>query len=106
MLRRVAGEVTSCWLNWAAPSLWRAPHQRLQAGLLGAILNQGHQANIGAIVMPQWVQKKGHLFQKEYDSLQLLATNQVNTDGIWSLVYKDGVADERSERPRMPLFRL
>ena len=72
----------------------------MQAGVLGAILNQANQLNIGAFITPAWVPKKGHLFQKEYDCLQMLASNHVNTDNIWSLLYKDGVADERSERPR------
>ena len=89
-----------CWLNWAAPALQRAKMQKVQAGMLGGILNQTSQTNLGSVVIPSFVQRRGTLYAKEYLALQMLANNNVNTDIGWPLMYKCSL-DERSERPSM-----
>jgi len=59
-------KVVISYLNWAAPCLWLALDQKVQASLMGALVNlHGCHMNLGALLLPNYVREKGTLWRAE-----------------------------------------
>ena len=94
-----------CLLNWAAPNLFEAHHQRNQAGLLGGLVNSTMNPCVGLALVPSFGFKKGKLHVVENQCYELLASMNVNLDHTAVLPFQ-GRTDERETRPLVQILRV
>ena len=101
-LHRLAKEeiVAVAVLNWSAPSLIPAAHQRTQAALLGAMVNGHGPRNgtcLGVVFPPSHAYQHGHLWKSEENANKALANAKSNLDQGFALPFLSR-ADERDQR--------
>lgn len=82
-------------LNWGAPCVFPAEHQRIQAALAGGIVNQ--RSNVGLYIAPSYCRTRGTGHKQEKACQETLAGNNLNLDEPFVLPYK-GKNDERERR--------
>ena len=83
-------------LNWAAPGAYRSKVQKWQKEVLGQALTELPGA-IGVLLSPVYYHKKGNRWACEQAHLQMLSSENINTDRMAALLYK-GRRDERDSR--------
>ena len=83
-------------LNWAAPGAYRGKVQKWQKEVLGQALAQ-LPGSIGVLLSPVYYNKKGNLWACEQAHLQMLSSENINTDRMAALLFK-GRRDERDAR--------
>jgi hypothetical protein len=81
-------------LNWAAPSTVSANMQRIQAEMLGVLVNTPEAANMGIMVSPTYARQKGMLWKIINACSEKLSKSNVNVDLSFGLLY-DCRADAR-----------
>jgi len=84
-------------LNWAAPGAFRSKTQKWQKEVLGRGLASMPGA-LGVLLSPVYYHKKGNLWACEQALLQMLSSENINTDRMAALLFK-GRRDERDSRP-------
>ena len=84
-------------LNWAAPCLFPAEHQRLQAQLAGAFVNQPDREVIAAFIAPVYCRTRGAAHKQEKICFDALSSSNLNLDDQFVLPFK-GKNDERERR--------
>ena len=89
-----------CVLNWAAPTLLTAEGQRQQASVAGAVVNKPESCNMGILLTPGHVNKKGQLWKEEEDSRMLVVNNNINSDLHFAMGF-DGRNDARDQRTQI-----
>ena len=87
-------------LNWAAPSLWPAVSQKVQANMMGSVLCAPGRLAIGGVVMPTYSHKKGSMVHMEEAAAKALQNNNLNLDGMFFLPF-NGRTDQRELRLAM-----
>ena len=83
-------------LNWAAPGAYRAKVQKWQREVLGEAMVQTPGA-IGVLLSPTYYHRRGNLWACEQAHLQMLSSENINTDRMAALLFK-GKRDERDSR--------
>ena len=86
-----------CILNWAAPATFTSAMQRVQAAVMGALVNMPGSQNIGAVLMPSYCYRKGSLYKQEELAAKSLANANLNMDQSFGMPFK-GKNDERERR--------
>ena len=84
-------------LNWAAPGAFRSKTQKWQKEVLGRVLHSMPGA-LGVLLCPVYYHKKGNLWACEQALMQMLSSENINTDRPAALLFK-GRRDERDSRP-------
>ena len=88
-----------CFANWASPAIYNGAVQKLQANLIGGLVN-GIGEHLGASLTPTHFYKKGSLHKAEQQVWTLLGNACMNTDNRFALAYS-GKLDERERRALM-----
>ena len=88
-----------CFANWASPAIYNGAVQKLQANLIGGLLN-GMGEHLGAALTPTHFYKKGSLHKAEQQVWTMLGNACMNTDNRFALAYS-GKLDERERRALM-----
>lgn len=88
-----------CFANWASPAIYNGAVQKLQANLIGGIVN-GPGDHLGTCLTPTHFYKKGSLHKAEQQVWTLLGNACLNTDNRFALAYS-GKLDERERRALM-----
>ena len=84
-------------LNWAAPGCFRSKTQKWQKEVLGRALASMPGA-LGVLLSPVYYHKRGNLWACEQALLQMLSSENINTDRMAAMLFK-GRRDERDSRP-------
>ena len=84
-------------LNWAAPGAFRSKTQTWQKEVLGRALSS-MPGSLGVLLSPVYYHKRGNLWACEQALLQMLSSENINTDRMAALLFK-GRRDERDSRP-------
>lgn len=84
-------------LNWAAPCLFTAEHQRLHSQLAGAFVNHPGREALGALISPVYCRTRGTAHKQEKICHDALSQSNCNLDDQFVLPFK-GKNDEREKR--------
>ena len=84
-------------LNWAAPGLFTAEHQRLHSQLAGAFVNHPGREALGALISPVYCRTRGTAHKQEKICHDALSQSNCNLDDQFVLPFK-GKNDEREKR--------
>lgn len=90
-------QVTIIFLNWCCPSSISSSEYTAQANFLASVLHSGDR-NIGMLMQPVWVYKRGSLWMAEAQALKTLANKGVHVDKTFNVLLKNK-KDERDNRP-------
>ena len=92
--------------NWAAPSLLQAEGQRQQASLLAIIVNMTESQNIGLVLTPGHVNKKGMLWKEEEECRKLIVNSNLNSDYHFAMCFagRGDIRDQRTGGACLSLF--
>ena len=85
-------------LNWATPGVYRSKVLKWQKEVLGQGL-QHLPGAIGVLVSPVYFYKKGNLWACEQAHLQMLSTENINTDRMATMLFKSRSDERDSRRP-------
>ena len=83
--------------NWAVPSMISSEHQKTQAALVGAVVNNSTHC-AGLTIQPVWSTTKGQVVDVTGKLLKSIENNNVSLDNNFSIIV-DNKIDERDERP-------
>ena len=84
-------------VNWSAPCIFTAEHQRVHANICGAVINLPDRHNIGVYVAPSYCRTRGTAWKQEKCCQEALANSNLNLDDPFVLPFK-GKNDEREKR--------
>ena len=85
-------------LNWTAPSMISSDHQKAQATVMGALVNnQSEGRTLGLVFSPAHCYTKGGLWKQEEACNKMLAGSQCNLDTTFVLPFQSK-ADDRDRR--------
>ncbi len=84
-------------LNWAAPSLWPSPVQKVQANMMAALVDVAGSPGIGSLIMPSYTHKRGNVIQLEGAAAKLLSRGGLNLGNVFILPFA-GRTDQRQQR--------
>jgi hypothetical protein len=86
-------QVNVVLMNWSAPSLIKSEIQQTQSQLAGFVINDGDK-NIGTLLMPVHVYKKGTMWLQEGNVLKRMNVCNLNCDRQMHLLF-----DKKQDRP-------
>ena len=92
-------------LNWAAPNLYTAQVQRVQAAVMGGLCGHIVGTNVGIYLTPTFTFSRGQLHSVEQACSKLLMGSNLNLDHVVVLHYQ-GRNDDREKRPLVQVARL
>ena len=77
-------------LNWAAPSMFSSDAQKVQAEVMGAMVNDAAAAgkNLGLLLCPVYCPKRGQLYKVEESANQRLAQCNICQDARFALPFQ------------------
>ena len=84
-------------VNWSAPCIFTAEHQRVHSNIAGAVINLPDRQNIGVYVAPSYCRQRGTAWKQEKVCQESLANSNLNLDDPFVLPFK-GKNDEREKR--------